>query len=360
MSIKHLEQRIREWDLELQQIEQLFDEKKKRTEQILKRKNESMTKLKQKCQSKSEDHEMNKLLSGMMRDYEKLYQKAVDQDKLFFENISNHEQNFFLMIMEWLQPMMKELIALMNQQDFHGQSCKKPNDIINTNKHKEYGDISKTTSEKSQCSFLDQCQSQIPAHQNIKCEIDYERSQSPYSVAISPYTISKLKQRPPLPKQKIQVTKYTESYNDTDYKNGNRNDKTFCDYNENQGRITSSGFLKFPVQLQSEKCKNQNKAKEETYNKTQIKRNSEFRHESLSKEQEKLFLLTSDVSGTKSKSITSQCVPAKSNADKKIGDQNRPMTPPLKTIADQTAKAALIRTLITERINSCSPVSFNN
>ena len=31
-------------------------------------------------------------------------------------------------------------------------------------------------------------------------------------------------------------------------------------------------------------------------------------------------------------------------------------SPPIKTIGDQTAKAALIRTLITERLNSCSPV----
>lgn len=37
-----------------------------------------------------------------------------------------------------------------------------------------------------------------------------------------------------------------------------------------------------------------------------------------------------------------------------------PQSPPLKTIADQTAKAALIRTLITERLNSCSPVPCNN
>ena len=364
MSIKQLEQRISEWDVELQQIDKLFDEKKKRTEQILKRKNDSMTKLKQKCQSKSEDYEMNKLLSGMMRDYENLYQKSVDQDKMFYENICNHEQNFFLMIMDWLQPMMKEVIALMNQQDFHGQLCKKPDEVINTNRQGKMANVSKTSADSAQRNFQDQQQSQVPGHQNtIRSEADCERSQSPYSVAISPYTISKLKQRPPLPKQKVLGTKYSLSLNDTESKNlSSRNDKKYCDYNENQGKLTSPGFFEFPVpvQQQAEKCKHQNKAKEETNNKTKIKRNSEFRYESSSKGQEKLFPLASDISGTKYKSITSQCVTAKSNSDKKIDEQNRPMTPPLKTIADQTAKAALIRTLITERINSCSPVSFNN
>ena len=33
-------------------------------------------------------------------------------------------------------------------------------------------------------------------------------------------------------------------------------------------------------------------------------------------------------------------------------------SPPIKTIGDQTAKAALIRTLITQRLNSCSPVPY--
>lgn len=35
-----------------------------------------------------------------------------------------------------------------------------------------------------------------------------------------------------------------------------------------------------------------------------------------------------------------------------------PLSPAIKNIGDQTVKAALIRTLITERLNSCSPVSW--
>ena len=37
-------------------------------------------------------------------------------------------------------------------------------------------------------------------------------------------------------------------------------------------------------------------------------------------------------------------------------NQARPLSPSIKNIADQTAKAAFIRTLITERLNSCSPL----
>ena len=41
-----------------------------------------------------------------------------------------------------------------------------------------------------------------------------------------------------------------------------------------------------------------------------------------------------------------------------ITSSNRPVSPAIKSIGDQTAKAAFIRTLITERLNSCSPVSW--
>lgn len=41
-------------------------------------------------------------------------------------------------------------------------------------------------------------------------------------------------------------------------------------------------------------------------------------------------------------------------------NQARPLSPSIKSIADQTAKAAFIRTLITERLNSCSPLGRND
>lgn len=41
-----------------------------------------------------------------------------------------------------------------------------------------------------------------------------------------------------------------------------------------------------------------------------------------------------------------------------LTQSQRPLSPSVKNIGDQTAKAALIRTLITERLNSCSPVSW--
>ena len=37
---------------------------------------------------------------------------------------------------------------------------------------------------------------------------------------------------------------------------------------------------------------------------------------------------------------------------------SRPVSPAVRSIGDQTARAALIRTLITERLNSCSPIHW--
>ena len=198
------------------------------------------------------------------------------------------------------------------------------------------------------------------------------------------FSVSKLPHRPPLPQSCTKIKQNLsksidypkeESTTELGQKTVKRNETINLGNNGNHTNNVASHAEYFRFSEQKE-CK---VGKQIVFNSQNIARNSS--HESEMNTLHSNFVQNNDnlpypvlnslkiqdsqqqISETNAQ-LTSQAVQSSSPAPKKSCDItptiNRPKTPPLKAIGDQTAKAALIRTLITERLNSCSPVSFTS
>ena len=411
MSSKCLQENIRQWETDLKHIDNNYEKNRKRTQQVLNKKKESINKFKQKLHDTRDesDLELNKLLSSMMRDFDNRNEAALQEDKIFCEDISNHEQRYYLLVFDWLQPLMTELCALLTQLQETNDFSKHVNDIRKLDKHAIKSKISSSGSDPEMCGKVHQSVKDDNLNistKTTKCNTpvlnegeEFERSQSPYSVALSPKLISKITKRPPLPCQRPKnqqsiVSTPSKSDEKDLFTNDpiiSRNETKCFNINEVQGKFAAPGFLKFPELKESEmarqivfSCEN----KEENNIRTKVqnfdasqrgKSNVSETRTSLPypvivppHRQAAIKPYYSEISEAHIRSMTPQCVSTKTSSipNKKLGEtshqsasnisrDSRPMTPPLKSIADQTAKAALIRTLITERLNSCSPVNFN-
>ena len=379
------------WEIKIQQLEDNFEKSRKKNQLVLQKKKESIKKFKEKCnKTDQQDPSLLKLLSGMIKDYDSRNEIALQEEKMFYEGITEHEHEFYQITLSWLQPMMREVKEMLKQLDnFFETSQHHVNDIMKLKKH-----ISKCkpspsassdheTSKKDDKSVIDNDRG-ISQQQNDKKLIkhDEERAHSPYSVALSPKLVSKLAGRPPLPVQKhspkhphTTVSAKDSVFHETII---NRNAIKCFDISEVQGEFTSPGFLKFPAQSETENQKQiVFNCKSKQLDSKNVKEHDIF--DSLKESQDKSChsklgtnlphpVLVSDFRNTKVmhssdkeeknlKSINSESSVSPTSAP--VFTHIRPKTPPLKTIADQTAKAALIRTMITERLNSCSPVNFS-
>ena len=388
-----------DWERGVQQLEDNYEKGRKKNLLILQKKKESINKFKEKCsQMDQQDASLMKLLSGMIKDYDSRNEIALQEDKFFYEDISEHEIKYYQIILNWLQPIMKEVNEMLSQlNDFFETSSQHVNDIIRINKRVGKCKTSQNaSSDPESCREDDKSVSDIDPRisQQRSCktvgkpERDIERAHSPYSIALSPKLVSKLTGRPPLPVQRNnpKQSQHMFSTRDAAFHDTiiNRNDTKCFNTSEVQGKFTSPGFFKFSEQKETENVKQiifSCKSKQSDENSIKQKEHDIF--DSLTESQsstchsmlrpnlpypvfvsdfsqEKLSH-SSDSEEKKLKSITSEkSVSTKSSSIAPVFICSRPKTPPLKTIADQTAKAALIRTMITERLNSCSPVNFSS
>ena len=196
--------------------------------------------------------------------------------------------------------------------------------------------------------------------------------------------VSKLTQRPPLPqscsKNKQNLSKSgenskEESTTESGQKTVKRNETINLGNNGNHTNIVASHveYFRFPEQKECKVGKqivfnsqnivgnNSHESEINTLHSNIVQNNGNLPYPVL--QSEKIEDSQQSTSETNGKSLY-HSVKSPTPTLKKPNDVppsiSRPKTPPLKSIGDQTAKAALIRTLITERLNSCSPVSFNN
>ena len=70
MSVELLEREFNNWASELEDIKDSFETSRKKNIQVLKKKRDSIEKLKQKLQTNQNEPELTKLLAGMIKDYE--------------------------------------------------------------------------------------------------------------------------------------------------------------------------------------------------------------------------------------------------------------------------------------------------
>ena len=382
------------WKIKVEQLEDNFQKSRNKNQLVLQKKQESIKKFKEKCSEKDQkDPSLLKLLSGMIKDLDSRNDLALQEEKMFYESIAEHEHEYYQITLSWLQPLMKEVQEMLKQLDnFYETSQQHVNDIIKLKK-----DVGKCKPSPSEGSDHESCKKDdksvidndpsISQQQTCKNVVkhDEERAHSPYSIALSPKLVSKLTGRPPLPVQKhgpkhmhpTVVAKDPVHYETII----NRNAIKCFDISEVQGELTSPRFHKFPEQTENEKqivfnCKSKqldgknlkgkehdilDSLKESQDNSCHLKLRTNLPYPVLVSDFRNTKVIhSSDKDEKNLKSINSEpSVTTKSQTFAPVLAYSRPKTPPLKTIADQTAKAALIRTMITERLNSCSPVNFS-
>ena len=312
--MKSLEQKFSSWREKLREIETNYDLSKRKSSQILSRKQESIKKLKYKVEVQNEP-ELEKLLVSMIKDFDSKSNMIAKEDKDAYEVISRHEQRFYGLIVEWIEPLRTALSDLQEIKTIRSASNRK-----GTSPNKREIPIVKTTL--------------VPEI------LEAERPQSPYSVVLSPNKVSKITKRPPIPTP----TPRTSMKPDPSIRNNeaavSRNETRCYNATAPQGEYLRFHDLKESKEFSPQRLYNELNE----INKTQSIKTS--------------FLSSKIQNGHKSetssneKSTIARSLPAAEHLPL------RPKTPPLKSIADQTAKAALIRTLITERINSCSPINM--
>ena len=311
-----------EWKEKIRDIHKRHELSKRRASVILQRKQESIKKLKLKIESKTEP-ELEKLLSSMVKDFNSKSEVAAQEDKNYYEELFKHEQNFYVIIVDWLRPLKEQIETLKSK-------IKSRKNQTNGYRNGEKGEVEISKPKRQSLLFEDEV---------------LERPQSPYSVILSPEKVSKITRRPPLPAPKsilkqtatVAIRNETKCYNTT---------------------VTSGEFLKFsdPKECQAslpEKLHHEINGVSQDQNET-INIQPDFQNKSCPILQD-----------TKSMSKTTACKNENLIARNVTSTEAitvpvplRPKTPPLRSIADQTAKAALIRTMITERLNSCSPVNI--
>lgn len=312
-----------EWKEKIKDIHKSHEMSKRRASVILHRKQESIKKLKLKIESRTEP-ELEKLLSSMVKDFDSKTEAAAQEDKKYYEELFKHEQNFYVIIVDWLKPLREQIETLKSK--------------IKTRKNQTNGYRNDETVEK------------FHKRQSLLFEDEVvERPQSPYSIILSPETVCKITKRPPLPNPKS-ILKQTPRNGETV---AIRNETKCYDTTETSGEFLKFSDLKECEASLPEKSPHEINGNTKDQNKTT---NSQLDTQNVP------CPMLQGQNSTPSSHSSKLDNPMVRNVNvtslEAVTIPLRPKTPPLRSIADQTAKAALIRTMITERLNSCSPVNF--
>ena len=158
-----------------------------------------MEKIKRKSSEGFIQPEMKKLLTGMSKDLEIRNMEMTKLEQTFLRDFTIHQGKFYRMIQDWVQPFLQEISALMTQLD---RRTDIQSEIINQNLNKNLNKIDKNVEHDLLCA--DPMSSALQEiRENVKTRgEEFERSQSPYSIALVPQVNSKITKRPPRPQSK--------------------------------------------------------------------------------------------------------------------------------------------------------------
>ena len=171
---------------------------RKKNQQVLEKKRESIEKIKRTSSEGFIQPEMKKLLSGMSKDLEVRNMETTKLEQIFLRDITVHQGKFYMILQNWVQPFLQEISALMTQLD-------RPNNIqseIRTENLRKNHKIDKNAQHDLLCGDpMSPTSPEIREIVKTRGE-EFERSQSPYSIALVPQINSKITKRPPRPQSK--------------------------------------------------------------------------------------------------------------------------------------------------------------
>ena len=286
------------------------------------------------------------LLIGMSKDLELKSAERTKQERHHLHILSEHKKNFHILIRTFLQRLLPQTsMSNLNSRNINSiveTPNKNPKIARNVEHHKE----PKRTSHG---------------------EEEFERSQSPYSIALVPELDLKITKRPPRP----HLLSHCRTMTPTNTEQSQQSPLTslpsqgVAGDNERKKEVIkdssckSETFITFPVRGQNEKNL------QTTFTVRKVGAATESTDCLCSNSSLPSPVLVSDES--KKSQTQFKCYPNetrssdinnKKNSEFFTVQSSRALSPSIKSVGDQTAKAALIRTLITERLNSCSPLSW--
>ena len=129
----------------------------------------------------------------MSKDLEVRNMETTKLEQIFLRDITVHQGKLYMILQNWVQPFLQEISALMTQLD-------RPNNIqseIRTENLRKNHKIYKNAQHDLLCG--DPMSPTSPEIREIVKTrgVEFERSQSPYSIALVPQINSKITQRPP-------------------------------------------------------------------------------------------------------------------------------------------------------------------
>ena len=134
----------------------------------------------------------------MSKDLEVKNIETTKLEQIFLRDFEAHQGKFYMILQNWVQPFLQEISALMTQLDRRNdtQSEIRPENLTKNHKIDKnfqqdllYGDPMSATSQE------------IREIVKTRGE-EFERSHSPYSIALVPQIKSKIIKRPPRPQSK--------------------------------------------------------------------------------------------------------------------------------------------------------------
>ena len=141
---------------------------------------------------------MEKLLSGMSKDLEIKNTEMTKLEQTFLRDFTIHQGKFYMIIQDWVQPFLQEISALMTRLD---RRTEIQSEMINQNLEKNYK-IDKNVQHDLLCADeMSPTSAEIREIVKPRTE-EFERSQSPYSIALVPQINSKITKRPPRPQSR--------------------------------------------------------------------------------------------------------------------------------------------------------------
>ena len=286
----------------------------------------------------------------MSKDLELKSAERTKQERHHLHILSEHKQNFHILIRTFLQRLLHRTSSLGSRSNLNSRNI---NSIVETqNKNPKIARNVEHHKEPKRTSHGEE---------------EFERSQSPYSIALVPELDLKIKKRPPRPHlqshSKIMTQTNTEQSQQSSLTSlpsqgvAGDNERNKEVIKDSSGK--SETFITFPVRGQTEKNL------QATFTVRKVGAATESTDCLCSNSNLPSPVLVSDES--KKSQTQFKCSPYetrssdinnKKNSEFFTVQSSRALSPSIKSIGDQTAKAALIRTLITERLNSCSPLSW--
>ena len=141
---------------------------------------------------------MKKLLSGMSKDLEIKSSETTKLEQNFLREFTVHQEKFYMILQNWVKPFLQEITALMTQLDRRTNIQSEIRDANLEKNHK----IDKNVEHDLLCD-----DPMSPTSQETRKIVktrgeEFERSQSPYSIALVPQINTKITKRPPRPQSK--------------------------------------------------------------------------------------------------------------------------------------------------------------